>query len=442
MKRKLWGRLFVAIISVVILCSVSVTAWAANDTVIKNDEMGIPDVNLYNAILETADSNNDGVLTVAEAEAITELSVALCNVKNLTGIENLKNLTCIDLWNNNIYDISPLATLTKLKTLHLGTNQIEDISVLAHLKELESLSLSVNEISNVSALSNLKELNYLSLEVNQIKDISALSNLYSLEELMLDGNKIVNLNSLSRLNELKVLSLSVNEIVDVSPLANLKNLTLLNLENNQIKDATPLKALPSTCKIYLDGNPCGELDNSTQPDTPSSIPEIGWYEGNGTKYWYEDGIRQGTYDDPKGVLGDGTVRGREIYDPESDGWYWLDAVYDGAKAVNKEVWMPYIYQNEADWGAEEIAMNASASGDMAEQVIREINNRSGKWVRYDENGKMYKGWYTVEGTQASIYPDQEGNTYYYDPKTGLMAKGEVTIDGQTYYFDEITGVLQ
>jgi len=161
-----------------------------------------------------------------------------------------------------------------------------------------------------------------------------------------------------------------------------------------------------------------------------------------TSYWYENGLRQGTYDDPKGVLGDGTVRGREIYDPISDGWYWLDAVYNGAKAINKEVWMPYIYQNEADWDEAEIAANAANSGDMAEQVIREIKNRSGKWVRYDANGKMYKGWYTVEGADAVIYPNQVGNTYYYDPKTGLMAKGKVNIDGVTYHFDETTGVLK
>ena len=55
---------------------------------------------------------------------------------------------------------------------------------------------------------------------------------------------------------------------------------------------------------------------------------------------------------------------------------------------------------------------------------------------------MYKGWYTVEGADALIYPEQVGNTYYYDPKTGLMAKGWVGIEGRMYYFDEVTGVLQ
>ena len=79
---------------------------------------------------------------------------------------------------------------------------------------------------------------------------------------------------------------------------------------------------------------------------------------------------------------------------------------------------------------------------MADQVEAAIRNHTGKWVRYDENGAMLKGWVTIEGTLAECYPDQRGNVYYYDQKTGLMAKGWTRINGVDYYFDEITGVLQ
>ena len=165
---------------------------------------------------------------------------------------------------------------------------------------------------------------------------------------------------------------------------------------------------------------------------------------DGKSYWFEDGVKQGTYDDPKGVMGDGTVRGREIYDPVTNEWYWLDSVYDGAKAVGKEVWMPYMYQQEGDWDEEKIAANAAASGDMAQFVLDSINNKQGKWVRYDENGAMLKGWVTIEeGSElAKVYEDQVGNTYYYDNRTGLMARGKVTLGGVTYEFDELTGALK
>lgn len=162
-------------------------------------------------------------------------------------------------------------------------------------------------------------------------------------------------------------------------------------------------------------------------------------EKKAATYWYENGVKQGTYDDPKGVIGDGTVRGREIYDEETDAWYWLDACYSGAKACSKEVWMPYIYQNEADFDNAEIEANAAKSGNMASQVEIAIKKKTGKWVRYRADGSMVKGWYTVDEEEAKIYPKQAGNTYYYDHKTGLMAKGLTTIDGDIYYFDQVTG---
>ena len=36
-----------------------------------------------------------------------------------------------------------------------------------------------------------------------------------------------------------------------------------------------------------------------------------------------------------------------------------------------------------------------------------------------ENGKMLKGWVTITGELAKLYPKQNGNTYYYDNRTGL-----------------------
>ncbi len=51
---------------------------------------------------------------------------------------------------------------------------------------------------------------------------------------------------------------------------------------------------------------------------------LAWKQENGKDYWYENGQRQGL-----------EGRGKEIYDPESDGWYWLDSDANGAKAVSR-----------------------------------------------------------------------------------------------------------
>ncbi len=130
------------------------------------------------------------------------------------------------------------------------------------------------------------------------------------------------------------------------------------------------------------------------------VPESGWKVMDGMSYWYEGSARQG-------FKVDDSYRGKEIYDAESDAWYWLDNVLGGAKAVSKDV-----YQE-----------SYSAYPDR--------EDGTGKWVRYDENGRMVKGWqYTDAGT------------YYFEEITGSMAKGRVTINGQEYYFDEATGILQ
>lgn len=121
----------------------------------------------------------------------------------------------------------------------------------------------------------------------------------------------------------------------------------------------------------------------------------GWVEENGKKYWYENGVKQGT-----------TGRGKEIYDRNSDAWYWLDAVQGGAMTVSKDV-----YQE-------------SAAGQWADKP-----DGTGKWVRYDENGHMVKGWQTTDK-----------GTYYFDLITGAMAKGAGDIDGVPCAFDEYTGI--
>ncbi len=127
----------------------------------------------------------------------------------------------------------------------------------------------------------------------------------------------------------------------------------------------------------------------------------GWVTADGKDYWYENGVRQGYDPDNE------AYRGKEIYDPGTNAWYWLDNVQQGAKAVSKDV-----YQE-----------SYSAYPDRPDGT--------GKWVRYDENGHMVKGWQTTEA-----------GTYYFEPVTGAMAKGTVSIGGASYNFDVNTGILQ
>ena len=128
-----------------------------------------------------------------------------------------------------------------------------------------------------------------------------------------------------------------------------------------------------------------------------------WREENGVKYWYENGVRQGVKYREDGSI-DASYRGKEIYDPSSNAWYWLDCVQNGAVAKDKDVYQ----ESQAD-----------DAGNI------------GKWVRYDAAGHMVKGW-----------SEKDGNRYYFDPVYGTMAKGDTDIDGIHYYFNKDTGILE
>lgn len=107
--------------------------YASDDaqTVITNDENGIPDKVLYDALLEKLDSNNDGVLTKEEAdEGVYFLSIKEKNITSLKGIDKINVTNTLVLDNDNITDISPLTQMNGLEILELCGNNISDISVL------------------------------------------------------------------------------------------------------------------------------------------------------------------------------------------------------------------------------------------------------------------------------------------------------------------------
>jgi hypothetical protein len=137
----------------------------------------------------------------------------------------------------------------------------------------------------------------------------------------------------------------------------------------------------------------------------------GWKTIGDDDYWYEDGKRQG-------YSTDAAYRGKEIWDPATDAWYWLDNVDGGKKAVSKDVYQESLADDEGNIG---------------------------KWVRYDANGRMIKGWSAGYGEDARTIgsPDDANGeaVYYFDPTYGTMAKGEVTIDGAVYTFDTTYGTL-
>jgi Leucine-rich repeat (LRR) protein len=251
------------------------------------------DPNLEAAVRSTL-GKPTGDLTLTDMLALRALGAPQRQITSLVGLELALNLEYLDLENNAISDLTPLAGLSALQNLFLDNNQltsgaplagltnlmaltlnynsIHDVSWLAGLSHLQSLGLMFNPLdsaaavagltsltdlrlngtgtSEVSFLRGLSNLTQLGLGDNGISDSSPLAGLTKLEFLGFGGNPGANLEVLSGLTNLKTLYLFSDGISDVSFLGGLRNLTWLRLADNQISDVSPLAGL--TKLQYLD----------------------------------------------------------------------------------------------------------------------------------------------------------------------------------------------
>lgn len=179
---------------------------------------------------------------------------------------------------------------------------------------------------------------------------------------------------------------------------------------------------------------------------------FGWDVVNGTYYWYENGVM---------------ARSKEIYDPGTDAWYWIDA--DGSRATNKDAYIPagdkWVRYDEngrmvkgedyryGGWYYFDPVTGAMMKG------FQYVSSNGGKWVFYDYvTGQMVHGERYIDGSHGDEpgwmlfdtytgavqygwkYVDANGGKWvYYHPATGRMVKGSFQIDGGNYYFDQNTG---
>ena len=122
----------------------------------------------------------------AEESGATKLDLTENNITDLTPLAGLTKLEILYLWENWITDVTPLAGLTKLKVLELGWNyQLTDITPLAGLTNLKSLVLARDNITDITPLAGLTNLTELHIFDNPITDISPLAKLTALKTLLI-----------------------------------------------------------------------------------------------------------------------------------------------------------------------------------------------------------------------------------------------------------------
>lgn len=264
----------------------------------------VPSANLKLADITFADANLAACVKTTGFVFAREVTTLQCRnwVKSLAGLECLSSLKQLDVGNNPISDISPIAKLTDVEELRLDfmlTNV--DLALLAPLVKLKSLNVSqiasfdrlpvenfpdmerftasFNGLTTARAsrICKMKKLKYISLYANKIEDIRFLADcpdleeldltdnliseasqfgvLKSLKKLTLWGNRLVNLKGISDASNLEYLVLAYNQLENIEGLRGLGKLNALELSNNRIRNLEPVGDLPNLESFSAGYNP-------------------------------------------------------------------------------------------------------------------------------------------------------------------------------------------
>uniref|UniRef100_A0A673AVE6 Leucine rich repeat containing 23 n=1 Tax=Sphaeramia orbicularis TaxID=375764 RepID=A0A673AVE6_9TELE len=204
------------------------------------------------------------------AHAFVKLDLKDKGLTDISEISNYVHLRFLDLSNNRLADLAPLASLTQLLWLKRNTcmagNLLTDLDGLVG-SALESLNVTGNSIQKLNGLQRSCFTNLVSLELrgNQLETTEDI-NLPNLQRLYLAQNVIKRLEGLERLECLTVLHLRDNQLETLDGLSpNMKCLQYLNVRGNAIIDENAVQSLGFVAKtlrtLVLSENPLVEASD-------------------------------------------------------------------------------------------------------------------------------------------------------------------------------------
>ena len=207
---------------------------------------------------------------------LRSLTLNGCGLSTAAPIENLINLTYLDLSNNTIRNIQPLAALTELTEAYLHHNALTDLTSLSGLTSIVRLDVSYNALTSISPICNtsgliwldashnmltdivgmekLTLLQYLSVAHNSITDISPLAACISVTELYLSNNTITALTAIEPMTKLYKLDFSYNQVTELPSWE--KDCALIRIDgsHNLLSDLSNLSGLDNLNSVYMDYN--------------------------------------------------------------------------------------------------------------------------------------------------------------------------------------------
>lgn len=175
------------------------------------------------------------LVVIGKLPNLQKLNLSGCSISTTAGLEAATNLTHLDLSNNAIRNIAPLASLKKIQELKLNQNALNDLTSLSMLTTLTVLDVSNNNLSTLSPITTIVGLQQLSAGYNTVTELNNFQMLTALKELNVSNNGIGDIAPLKSCTELTKLNISANALTDISALSDLNKLTDINFSNNKVK---------------------------------------------------------------------------------------------------------------------------------------------------------------------------------------------------------------
>lgn len=223
---------------------------------------------------------NTEPLTKDDVKNISQVMGKSKGIKSLAGLENCVAVQEIDLENNEITDLTPMAGLKLIQSLTLARNKIESIAPLAELERLQYLELSGNAVTDLAPLAKMTNMRSLYLSDNKITKIEVVKGLKKTWTLYLAGNKVEDFSPIGELKWLTSLDLRGCNIEKLDFLKPLTELNYVMLAENKITDLSMLvemakadqqKRFAPFWRLYLYDNPLGDKAKGEQVAELKSI---------------------------------------------------------------------------------------------------------------------------------------------------------------------------
>ncbi len=212
------------LLSIFVAFSIIMTTLFTGNIAYADTEAIFPDANLDAAMHQWTGIANGSPIMVSDLQnaLLTHSYSIYFSNKNISSLEGMQNfeglpLKVLELGDNNLSSLSPIANLTSLENIDISYANITDLKLqsISNLTNLKSLSIQHNEISSLSPLLNMNALKQLNAENNRITDISALAGKSISNSLNLNQNRITDISVLAPMTISSVFSSVQYNFIDI-----------------------------------------------------------------------------------------------------------------------------------------------------------------------------------------------------------------------------------